>query len=380
MVTIREISEKKDIKQFVRFTNNLYKDNPYFVPDMFDSQVSDFDRSKNPAYAYCDTKCFLAYKNGQIVGRIAAIYNTQANQKYKLNQMRFSHVDFIDDDEVVDALFAAVECWAKEKQCVSIHGPLGFSDMDREGLLIDGFDQLSMFITYYNHPYYKTQLERMGYTKSVDWLEYKVLLGDENDERMVKLARLSAVVKKRAKLTVASLKRKKEIRPYVQRVFALYNEVYAALYGTSVLTDAQVEHYVDEFLPLIDERTTAIICDENNDVIAFGVAAPTIAKAMQACGGKMLPFGWYHILKALKGKNDTLDMFLIAIHPDYQGKGVNAIIMNHLIQYARKNGVKYAETGPELETNTEVQAQWRFFDTVQHKRRRCFIKELSEKE
>ncbi|MDL2235771.1 GNAT family N-acetyltransferase [Christensenellaceae bacterium OttesenSCG-928-L17] len=378
MVIVKEISEKKDIKKFIQFPNDLYRGHACYVPDMLDSQVADFDRTKNPAYEYCDTKCFLAYRDGKPVGRIAAIYNTMANEKYNDNQMRFWHADYIDDAEVVDALFAAVETWAREKGCTSVHGPLGFSDMDREGLLVEGFDKLGMFLTYYNHPYYQTQMERMGYEKEIDWLEFRLELGEKGDERLQKLERMAEAVARRQKLHIAPLKNKRAVRPYVKGVFDLYNQVYIQLFGTVALTPTQVDRYVDEFLPLIDERTTAIICNEENQVVAFGVAAPTISHAMQKCGGRLFPFGWAHVLHALKGKNnDTLDLFLIAVHPDLQGKGVTTIIMNKIVQFARENGIRYAETGPELETNTDVHAQWRYFDCEQHMRRRCFIKKLT---
>lgn len=376
MVTVKEITERKDIKKFIAFANDLYRDNPYYVPDMFDSQVKDFDREKNPAFEYCDAKCFLAYRDGKIVGRIAAIYNTHANQKYNKKQMRFSHADYIDDAEVVDALFAAVEGWAREKGCVAVHGPLGFSDMDREGLLIKGFDKLSQFFVYYNHPYYIEQMERMGYGKDVDWIEYRISLPELNDERLQRLDRLAEAVTRRMKLTPVELTSRNSIKPHVEDVFKLYNEAYLALYGMVALTPRQVEKYVGEFLPLVDERTTAILRNEKGEVVAFGVAAPSLSRAQQKCRGKLLPFGWYHILRALNGKNDTLDLFLIAVKPELHGTGINAVVMNRLLKFAIEDGRKFAETGPELEYNSHVQSQWRYFNTEQHKTRRCYIKEL----
>ncbi len=373
MVTITEITAKKDIKKFIAFANDLYENDPYFVPDMFDSQVADFDREKNPAYEYCDTKCFLAYRDGKIVGRIAAIYNEHANQKYQKRQMRFSHADYIDDDEVVDALFHAVENWGREMDCECVHGPLGFSDMDREGLLIEGFDRLGQFFVNYNHPYYPVQMERMGYRKDVDWVEYRIILPEKPNDR---LGRLADAVKTRQKLRIADLTNRNSIRPYVKGVFELYNQTYTVLYGMVALTPRQVDKYVDEFLPLVTARTTCILLDQADEVVAFGVGAPSLSRAQQKSRGKMLPFGWFHVLKALNGKNDTLDMFLIAVRPDLQGVGLNAVILNHLLKNAIEDGRKFAETGPELEDNTKVQSQWKFFETEQHKRRRCFIKEI----
>jgi len=373
MVTVREITSRADIRKFINFANELYKDNPYYVPDMFGSQVNDFDREKNPAYEYCDSKCFLAYRDGRIVGRIAAIYNTHANEKYHVDRMRFSHADYIDDDEVVDALFAAVEAWGREKGCEAVHGPLGFSDMDKEGLLVKGFDRLSQFFVYYNHPYYMKQMERMGYSKDVDWVEYRITLPDKPDARLEKIA---SAVERRLKLTFAPLTNRRSIRPYVEGVFKLYNEAYLALYGMVALTPRQVVKYVGEFLPLVDDRTTAILLNEEQEVVAFGVAAPSLSLAQQKARGRMFPLGWYHVLRALNGKNDTLDMFLIAVRPDLQGSGVNAVLMNRLLKFAIEDGRKYAETGPELEDNTRVISQWRSFDAEQHKTRRCYIKKL----
>lgn len=374
MVTIREITSRADITKFIRFANDLYRDNPYYVPDMLASQVNDFDREKNPAYEYCDSKCFLAYRDGKIVGRIAAIYNTHANRKYGVNRMRFSHADYIDDAEVVDALFAAVEAWAREKGCEAVHGPLGFSDMDREGLLIRGFDRPSQFFVNYNHPYYMEQMERMGYAKDVDWVEFRITLPDQPDPRMERVAN---AVERRLKLSFAPLTDRKSMRPYVESVFKLYNEAYLALYGMVALTPRQVEKYVGEFLPLVSERTTAIVLNENKEVVAFGVGAPSLSRAQQKAKGELFPFGWYHILRALKGKNDTLDMFLIAVRPDLQGYGVNAVLLNRLLKNAIRDGRKYAETGPELEENDKVTSQWRTFDAEQHKARRCYIRRLT---
>ncbi len=376
MVVIKEIHERRDIKKFIAFANKLYKHNPYYVPDMFSSQVADYDREKNPAFEYCDAKCFLAFRENKIVGRIAAIYNTRSNEKYAENQMRFSHADYIDDKEVVDALFSAVEAWGREKGCTSIHGPLGFSDMDKEGLLVEGFDKLSQFYVYYNYPYYMEHMERMGFVKDVDWVEYRISLPALNDERLLKLDRLASAVERRMKLVPVPLTDRKSIKPHIEDVFKLYNEAYLALFGMVALTPLQVEKYVDEFLPIVDGRTTAMLRNDKGELVAFGVAAPSLSHAQQKSRGRLFPFGWFHMLRALKGKNDTLDLFLIAVRPDLQGTGINAVLINRLLKFAIEDGVKYAETGPELEENKNVQSQWRYFDTEQNKRRRCYIKQI----
>jgi len=377
MFNIKEIHTRKDLKKFMLFANNLYKDNPCYVPDMLSSQIADFEPHKNPAFAYCQAKCFLAYREKKIVGRIAAIYNTHACQKYGQNQLRFSHADYIDDDGVVDALFGAVEAWAKELGCSSVHGPLGFTDLDREGLLVEGFDQLSQFFVNYNHPYYMKQMERLGYSKDTDWIEYRITVPSAYpDQRLHKLERISSTVQQRLELRFAPLTNRKSIIPYVEGVFNLYNEAYLTLYGMVALTPAQVSKYVKEFLPLINERTAAILLNKEDQVVAFGVTAPSISLAQRKSGGKMFPLGWFHVLRALKGKNDTLDLFLIAVHPNLQGKGLNAVILMRLLKNAVEDGYKYAETGPNLEDNFDVQSHWRYFDAVQHKRRRAYIKQL----
>jgi len=377
MVLIKEISSTKEIKDFMLFANKLYKDNPCYVPDMLKSQIADFDRANNPAFEYCQAKCFLAYREKKIVGRIAAIYNARACQKYRQNQLRFSHADYIDDNEVVDALFNAVETWARALGCDCIHGPLGFTDLDREGLLVEGFDCLSQFFVYYNHPYYSKHMERLGYEKDTDWIEHRIILPAEYPgQRLEKLDRLAAVARQRLKLRPAPLKNRKSIITYVEGVFNLYNKAYLKLYGTVALSSAQISKYVKEFLPLVNERSTAILLDETDQVVAFGVVAPSISLAQRKSGGKMFPLGWFHLLRALKGKNDTLDLLLIAVHPKLQGKGVNAVIITQLLKAAVEDGFKYAETGPNLEDNNNVLSQWRFFDTIQHKRRRAYIKRI----
>ncbi|MDD6887647.1 MAG: hypothetical protein ACI4MR_00010 [Candidatus Aphodomorpha sp.] len=374
MVTIKEAVTRRDIVKFMEFPNKLYRGNPYYVPDMLDSQVADMMRDKNPAFEYCDAKCFLAYREGKIVGRIACILNTRANAKFNKKYLNISHIDFIDDDEVVDALFDAAEGWARELGCEAVHGPLGFSDMDREGMLIQGFDQKSLFFTYYNHPYYVTQMERRGYGKEVDWFEYRVTIPDKPNER---IHRMAEMIRKRYHLHVVDLDNfGKPLSVLVEDVFKLYNETYLALFGVVALTPKQVEKYVHEFLPVVQGRTTAFVYNEQEELVAFGICCPSLDRAQQKNGGRMFPFGWIPMLRALKGKNETLDMLLVAVKPSLQGCGINALLMDNIQEKVIAAGFKYAETGPQLEFNTKVQAQWKFFPSEQHKRRRCWVKEL----
>lgn len=372
MVTIKEAAAKRELVDFMEFPLKLYRDNPYYVPDVLMSQVADMQRDKNPAFAYCDAKCFLAYRDGEIVGRIAGILNEKANAKFEKKYLNFTHIDFIDDDEVVDALFEAVEGWAKELGCAAVHGPLGFSDMDREGMLIEGFDRPSLFYTYYNHPYYMDQLKRCGYKKQVDWVEMRITLPTEP---IKEFTRVSEFVKKRKKLHTVDLG-DKPINQLIEDMFKLYNDTYTVLFGMVPMTDEQIAKYVGEFRPMVDKRTTSFVYNEKEEMVAFGICCPALDKAMQKNKGRTLPFGWIPLLRALKGKNDTVDLLLIAVHPELQHLGVNAVVLDDMQHKLIKNGFRYAESGPMLEVNESVLSQWDRFEAEQHKRRRCFVKDL----
>ena len=372
MVTIKEAVTKKDLVKFMEFPLKLYRGNPHYVPDILSSQVADMQKDKNPAFAFCDAKCFLAYRDGEIVGRIAGILNTRANAKFGKKYLNFTNVDFIDDDEVVDALFAAVENWGRELGCEAMHGPLGFSDMDREGMLVEGFDEKSLFYTYYNHPYYPEHLSRRGYQKQVDWVEMRITVPDKPDESY---ARVAEYIKKKKKLHVVSLG-DKPIKKLIEDMFALYNKTYQVLFGMVPLTQEQMIKYANEFRPMVERRTSAFVYNEQGEMVAFGICCPSLDGAMQKMKGRTMPFGWVRLLKALKGKNDTVDLLLIGVRPDLQGQGVNAIVLDDMLRKSIAAGVKFAETGPMLELNEHILSQWERFETVQHKRRRCYVKEL----
>ena len=372
---IKEVKTKKERAVFVDYPNKLYKDNPYFVPSFFGDDMEDWDERKNPAFDYCEARAFLAYRGDEVVGRIAAILSHKANETWKTKRMRFSQVDFIDDPEVSKALFDTVENWAREKGMEEVHGPLGFCDLDSEGMLVEGFDKRSMFITYYNHPYYIDHMTELGYVKDVDWIEHMIPLGDENSHTYRKLKRISDAMLKRTGFRKVDLSKKNLIRPYIHKAFELLNVAYAPLYGVVELSDKQIKKYTNKFLPLIDKDLCCLIVDDNDELVGLGVGAPSMAEAMRKCRGHLFPFGWMGVLKSLR-KNDTLDLFLIAIRPDLQGSGLNGVIMEHLYTGCIKLGIKQAETGPQLETNNKVHSQWKMFDIEPHKRRRCFIKQL----
>ncbi len=375
MVSIVEVTTKAQLRRFVDYPNQLYKDVPQFVPATYGDDLADWDRSKNPAFSYCDARCWLAERDGEIVGRIGAIRSRKANEKWGVNRMRFTQTDFIDDPEVSAALFAVVEDLARELGCAAIHGPLGFTDMDREGMLVEGFDRRSCFFTYYNYPYYIDHMTALGYVKDVDWIEELITV--PTDEKIIRRwEKLSDFVLKRNNLHIVEPKNRLAYLPLLKPFFDLVNVAYAPLYGTVELTEQQIKKYSSKFAPLINPNTTCFVMDKNDRMIAFGVGAPSLATAMQKHRGRLFPTGWIDVLKAFR-KNDTVDLLLIAVHPDYQARGVNAIILSKTMKGCLKMGIKEAETGPMLELNDKVQSQWKDFQTEQHKRRRCFIKELT---
>ena len=375
MVNIIEVKTQRQRKLFADYPNKLYKDVPQFVPGFLSDDINDWNIEKNPASVYCDFKAFLAYKDGKLCGRIGAIYSRKSNEKWNYNRMRFSCVDFIDDNEVSRALFEAVESYAREKGCDAVHGPLGFSDLDREGMLVDGFDMKSMFITYYNHPYYIEHLERLGYTKDVDWIEY--LIDVPSAENIARYSRLSELVLKRFKLHKAEITSVKQYPQYIEKVFKLVNIAYADLYGTVDLTDEQIKRYAKKFAPLVNPKLMCIVEDEAGECVAFGVTAPSVADALKKSNGRLLPFGFIRVLKAFR-KNNTIDLFLTAVHPKLRGRGINAVLISHVWDGCRDLGIVRAESGPQLEENSKILAQWNGFDKIQHKRRRCFVKSLTE--
>ena len=376
-IDIIEVKTKKQRHLFVDYVNELYKDSPYFVPAFYGDDMADWDPKKNPAFQYCEAKMFLAYRDGKIVGRIGAILSHRANERWGTKRMRFSQVDFIDDPAVSDALFSAVENWAREKGCDEVHGPLGFCDLDREGMLYEGFDKRSMFITYYNHPYYIDHMERLGYVKDADWFEYLLPIPREPDDNCRRMERIANSIMKKTGFRKVEVKRRSEYKPYIKKAFELVNEAYAPLYGVVELGQEQIEKYADKFIPLINPDFCCLVVNDKDDLVAFGVMAPSMAEAMRKSRGRLFPFGWIGVLKALK-KNDTADMFLIAVRPELQGLGVNAIVMDHMMQSCIRNGIKFAETGPQLEMNEKVRSQWKMFKLEPHKKRRCFIKKIGQ--
>lgn len=375
-VNIRIVSSKKELKQFIRFNYELYKNNPYSVPDLYDDMLNTFSKKKNAAFEFCEADYFLAYKEGKIVGRVAAIINKKANEIWKKNVVRFGWIDFIDDPEVSSALIKTVEEWGKEKGMEYIQGPLGFTDFDAEGMLVEGFDQLGTMATIYNYPYYPEHLEKMGFKKDADWVEYKIYIPDSIPE---KHQRISDLIQKKYNLKIKKYTSSKKIAAdYGQEIFDMINEAYKSLYEYSPLSQKQIDQYVKTYLAVLDLRMVCLITDANDKLVAIGVSMPSLSVALQKAKGRLLPFGWFYLLKALffKQRAKMLDLLLVAVHPEYQNKGVNALLFSDLIPVYQKLGFIFAESNPELEVNEKVQAQWSYFHTEQHKRRRAFIKKI----
>jgi GNAT superfamily N-acetyltransferase len=372
MVDVREMQSRAELKQFVAFSERLYRGHPHYVPKILDDELNTLRRDRNPAFEYCESRYWMAFKDGKPVGRIAGIISRRYIETWNKRRARFGWIDFVDDPEVSAALLGTVERWAKEQALDGVHGPLGFCDLDREGMLIEGFDELDMFITNYNYPYYPIHLERLGYAKDADWVEFLV---ETPTEMPANVDRIARIVLDRCKLRLVETRRKRDIKPHIEGIFALINDTYKDLYSVVLLSQKQIEYYTKAFYVLLDHQYVKIILDQQERVAAFGVAMPSLSRALQRNRGRLFPFGFIGILRALK-KNDRLDLLLTAVRQDLQNKGVNAVLINEVWKSAVRNGIKYAETGPELEANEKVQSQWKHFVNRQHRRRRCFYKAI----
>ena len=371
-VEIKKVSNKAELKKFIRFNYEFYKDNPYSVPDLYDDMLNTFSPQKNAAFEFCEADYFLAMREGKIVGRVAAIINHRANETWNKKVVRFGWIDFVDNLDVSRALIDTVKQWGRERGMNEIEGPLGFTDMDAEGMLIDGFDQLSTMATIYNYPYYPEHMNLLGLERSADWVEMKVYIPDAIPE---KHKRISAIIAQKYKLHIRKITSRKEIKEtgIAHDIFRLINKAYTPLFNYSQMTERQIDQYVNMYVPVLDLRMVSIVENEQNEIVAVGISMASLSEALQKAKGKLLPFGWFHLLKALKWKRPKmLDLLLVAVRPDYQGKGVNALLFTDLIPVYQELGFEYAETNPELEMNDKVQNQWQYFKTEQHKRRRCF--------
>jgi len=365
---------KKFLKPYVKFGIELYKGNPCFVPPLILDEINTLLPQENPAFDFCRAQSFMAYRDGKPVGRITGIINDAYNRKVNRKILRFGFVDFINDDSVVDALFQAVATWGKKHGMTEIVGPMGFSDMDREGMLIEGFDEMGTMATIYNFPYYKDQMVRMGFVKEADWIEFRMTVPDSVPE---KYQRIADIVARRFGLRRFESKSRKVLKEkYGRAIFELINDAYKDLYGYVALSTRQVEYYIDMYLGLLRLDDLCLIVDSDDKLVGVGISMPSLSQALRKSSGKLFPTGWFHLLKAIRGGSDVVDLLLVAVAPEFQSKGVNAMIFASLIPAYIKNGYKFAESNVELETNSNVQKQWEYFEYRQHRRRRSWRKNL----
>ncbi len=376
---IKRVTDSKSLDTFIQFHYDLYRGNPYDVPNLYMDEKKTLSRDKNAAFDFCEADYFLAYKDGKVAGRVAAIINNRANETWNCKAVRFGWIDFIDDIEVSKALMDAVEKWGKERGMNMIQGPLGFTDMDPEGMLTSGFDQLGTMATIYNYDYYPKHIEQLGgFVKDNDYVEFKIIVPEKMPEKYAKIADM---IQNRYNLHVKKLT-KDDIfkRGYGRKIFDVINQTFTGLYGFSQMTERQMDQYVDMYFPMADLSLVTLIEDrnDNNKVVAVGITIPSLSKALQKChNGRLFPFGWFHVLRALKfHKTKGVDLLLIGVLPEYRQKGANALIFNDLIPRYQAYGFEWGESQVEMENNDKVQSQWQYVEKNLHKRRRCYKKDI----
>ena len=375
-IEIRPVTTRQELQQFVQFYYDLYRGNDCAVPYLYSEEMATLRHDKNTSFECCEAQYFMAFKDGKMVGRVAAIINRRANERWDRSQVRFSWFDFVDDQEVSSALLKTVEDWGRSKGMTEVTGPIGFIDTDREGMLVDGFDKLSTMYINYNYPYYPQHMEQMeGYEKANDWVELRVKVPEVVPD---KFAKITEMVRKRYGLRVHKFSRKELINDgWGKRIFDLLNETYKDLYGFSQLSDHQIGQLVNDYIKIADLNLVTGVMD-GDKLVGFGITFPSFSRALQKTrDGRYLPFGWWHLLKILKWhKTDTVDLLLIGVLPEYRGKGANALIFDDLIRQFQRYGFDWAETGPQMETNEGVLSQWQYLESTQHRRHRCYRKEL----
>ena len=371
-IQVSHVDGKRELRQFIQFPFELYRDCPHWVPSLLRNEWAALDPGKNPAFEFCHARLFLAKKNGRVIGRVAGIINDRANEKWGQRNCRFGWIDGIDDLDVWAALTGAVEKWAAEEGMEHLQGPLGFTNFDKEGMLVEGFQEIATMSAGYNFPYYGRHMEALGYAKETDWVEFLVQSPDKIPEKVL---RVQDLVLKRYHLRLVESKKKSLVR-YSKKVFDLLNTAYADLYGVVELTADQIDTYIKEYFRFVDPDLTKVVIDENDGVVAFGLAMPSLAHALQKAKGKIFPFGFVHLLRALRTPH-RIEMLLVAVRPDFQAKGIPAILMTEIHRNCKERGILDAETNPELESNTQIQAMWKHYPARQHKRRRCYHKAIA---
>jgi len=371
-ISIKKVKSKKDLKTFVRIYNKLYTDNPFIASPLEFDELSTLTKGKNPAHEICESGYWLAYKNNKIVGRIAAIINTTEIKNVNKKIGRFGFFDFIDDFDVSKVLMQTAIDWSKERGIETIHGPFGFTDLDRQGMLIEGFDKIGTMATIYNHEYYISHLEKLNFEKSIDWVEFTFEIKSKVPSKIRKISKL---VQQRYKLKLLKVKNKGELKKYIPEMFDLINDAYKDLYGYTSLTKEQIAYYGKNYIGFVKKELIGLIVNENGKLVGIGITMPSFTRALQKANGKLFPLGWYHMLKALN-TNTTLDLYMVAVAPEYRNKGVDVVMVDEMYRAARNFGIKQVETNIELEDNHKVQSMWKHFDAKQHKRRRCYIKNI----
>ncbi|HUS87436.1 MAG TPA: GNAT family N-acetyltransferase [Bacteroidales bacterium] len=372
-IELKEVKNLRNLKKFVKFPYKHYKNNKYWIPPLISGELNTLRPEKNPSLEHCDWKYMLAYKDGKLVGRIGGIINHRFIEQWGKKYARFCWFEFIDDDEVSELLLQDIEQWALSKGMEGLLGPMGFSTFERQGMLYTGFDEISTFASTYNWEYYPKHLERHGYRKEIDYVEYEVKVPEEIPEKALKIRDL---IMQRYKLTSIKAKSTKELLPYARQVFHIINEAYKPLFGFVQLTDKQIDYFVKKYFSFIDPAYVTAVVDENDRLLGFQISIPSLSKAFQKARGSLFPFGFYHLMRAMKNPN-RVDIMLVAVHPEYQNKGINSIFMTDLTEICIKKGIEWAESNGELEENIKVQNFWRYFDARQHKRTRVFFKSLT---
>ena len=374
-IVIREVTTKRELNRFVKFGIDLYKDNPFYCPPIVFDEVNTFNPKGNPALEVCDFVIYMAYRNGEIVGRIVGIVNHRANEAWGVKKCRFGWFDFVDDYEVFKSLIDAVAEWGREKGMTCLNGPVGFTDFDHQGLLIEGFNYNAPMASLYTHPYYMAHYERYGLRKEADWIEYQITPPAEAPERMRRVVQL---VENRYGLHVVKVKNSRELRKrYGYSYFDVLDSAYQKLYNYQPMTQRQKQYYCKMYFPILNFDFVTMVANERDEIVAVGLGMPSLSQALRKCRGRMFPFGWYHLIKALKAKKMTdFDLLLIAVRPDYQDKGVTALIFNEMTPHFQKYGIQRVETTAILETNHKSLANFAEFDHIQHKRRRAFIRDI----
>lgn len=373
MITITKVTSKKEQKEFIEFPLRLYKENPYFVPPLYSDERSIFSE-KSVYFKTCDSVCFLATRDGKTEGRIQGIVQKQYNEIHHEKRFRFGRFDAIDDQEVADALFNAVEDWGRQQGLNTICGPLGYSDLDREGLLISGFEELSTFEEQYNFEYYQRLIEKCGYAKEIDWVESKLYYPDCRNEMIARVAQRSLELN-HLHLADYHMSKKAFINKYKEGIFFCLDECYKKLYGTVPFTEEMKKQIIEQFIMIVNIRYLVVVCDEQDKVVSFGLCFPGIGKAVQKSGGRLTPPALIKLFHLIKHPQ-VIDLGLVGVLPEYQAQGVNAVVLNSMLDMLAKGDVKYCETNLNLENNAPVLAQWKYFKEVQHKRRRSYVKTI----